>query len=354
MTGLVLICGGGDRRAVGSGLAVADELIAQDVAVHWLGGHFEADRSLIAQHGIELSAIGPRPTTDETEPAWRAAASLPAATAAALAALLKLRPSVVFAIGGLPSTAGAIAAGMLGLPIVLHEANATPSPANQTLAPWADLICCGFEAAITTFASLPTEWTGNPVDARFFASPPLAPHAPPNLVVLGRGSLLINRTLPTAVSHLVERGVPVAVRHHASSRWAEVVRSAYRDHRIDAEIEVSLATPWQALQDADLIVARADAVTISEIAAAGRGALLIPLKAPHSPQPHNAAAIARAGGAVVIEEDRTFADVVADKLAELLRAPERLATMGHRSHRMARPHAARRIAKRLYQAGGQA
>ncbi len=353
MSGPVLIAGGDDRGAVASGLAVADELIGQGTAVHWLSGQADADRSTIAQRGIDLSPIGPRPSHTADAGGWRSAISLPAAIASALATILKVQPAAVLGIGGLPSSAGVIAAGMLGLPIVLHEPNATPSTANTTFAPWADLVCCGFEETVAKFASLPTEWTGNPVDARFFASPPIAPHVPPNLVVLGRGSLLLNRTLPAAVALLFELGITVGIRHHASTRWAEVVRSAYRDQGIQADIDVSLATPWHALQDADLVVARADAVTISEIAAAGRGAVLIPLKAPRSPQPHNAAAIARAGGAVVIHEDRMFAETVAHQLAELLRTPQQLTTMGECCHRMARPHAARRIARRLQQAGVQ-
>ena len=350
MSGAAMIAGGGDRGVLGSGLAVADELIDRGVDVFWLNSVSGADRSLIADHGIHLT-----PSTVSVDPAigWRSSLSLPSAIAAALAAVLRLRPAAVLGIGGFQSAAGIVAAGMLGIPTVLHEANAAPSRTTNNLAPWADLICCGFEAAIGAFASLPTEWTGNPVDARFFASPPVAPHVPPNLVVLGRGSLLLNRTLPAAVATLHEQGVSVQVRHHASSRWAEVVRSAYHDHGIDAEIDVSLATPWRALQDADLVVARADAGTVSEIAAAGRGALLIPLRAPRSRQHHNAAAIAAAGGALVVREEDTATGTIADHLADLLGRPGQLTEMGQRAHRMARPHAARKIAARVLQAGVQ-
>ena len=93
------------------------------------------------------------------------------------------------------------AAGLLGVPIVLQEQNSIPGWTNRFLAPFADLICCGFEDAVSAFPSLPAEWTGNPVRADFFDVPDIMPHKPPRLLILGGSHARAGPRFPVVARH---------------------------------------------------------------------------------------------------------------------------------------------------------
>ena len=168
-----------------------------------------------------------------------------------------------------------------------------------------------------------------------------------------QGSLFINRTLPRALASLRDDGLKIEIRHQAGVRWAEVVRTAYQDLKIEAKVTAFLAQPWQAFAEADLIVARSGALTISELASAGRGALLIPFAAAAgNHQEFNARSLERAGGALVLTEHEAMPLRVAMLLGKLLRDHETLVDMGRRAREVALPDAAARIAERVLAIGG--
>jgi UDP-N-acetylglucosamine--N-acetylmuramyl-(pentapeptide) pyrophosphoryl-undecaprenol N-acetylglucosamine transferase len=167
--------------------------------------------------------------------------------------------------------------------------------------------------------------------------------------------LFLNRALPQALPLLKEAGIEVEVRHQAGVRWAEVVRTAYGDLKLDAEVTAFLAQPWQSMATADLVIARSGALTVSELAAAGRGALLVPFAAAAgNHQEFNARSLERAGGAVVLTEDEAPPRRIAEVLVELLQEPGRLEHMGRCARNMALPGAAARIAERVLAVGGVA
>ncbi len=356
MSRTVLLAGGGTGGHIFPGLAVAEELASLGVGVHWLGARRGLEGELVGRRGIPLTVVemegvrGRGPSA-----ALAAAAAMPRAVATAVRTVLRLRPCAVLGVGGYASAAGILAAGLTGIPWVLQEQNAVPGWTNRSLAPWADLICCGFEEAVAAFPSLPAEWTGNPVRAEFFKVPPLVPHDPHTVLVLGgsQGSLFLNRIIPRALARVMEDGRPLRIRHQAGVRWAEVVATAYRDLGLEAEVTAFLAQPWEALAEADLVVARAGALTVSELAAAGRPALLIPFAAAAgNHQEHNARSLERAGGARVLTEAEARPERVARGLAALLSDPAALATMSTHARSLALPGAARRIARRLLAVGG--
>ena len=358
MSGRVVIAGGGTGGHIFPGLAVSRELRAREIDVHWLGGRRGLEAELVPERGLPITLVdiegihGRGPAA-----AARALALLPRAVATAVRTLLRIKPLAVVGVGGYASTAGLAAAGLLGVPIVLQEQNSIPGWTNRFLAPFADLICCGFEDAVSAFPSMPAEWTGNPVRADFFDVPDLIPHEPPRLLILGgsQGSLFINRSLPRALSILLENGFRVEIRHQAGVRWAEVVRTAYQDLKLEATVTAFLAEPWQSLAEADLVVARSGALTISELAAAGRGALLVPFAAAAgNHQEFNARTLERAGGAFVLTESEASPQQVASVLGDLLRDHDALRAMGARAREVALPGAAARIAERVWAVGGGA
>lgn len=358
MSRMVVVAGGGTGGHIFPGLAVAEQLQAMGVEVHWLGARRGLEAELVGQRGlpltlVEIEGIHAR----EPAAAVRALLALPSAIGGALRTLLHLQPMAILGVGGYASAAGVLGGGMLGLPWVLQEQNAIPGWTNRLLAPWADLICCGFADAVKEFPSLDAEWTGNPVRSQFFeiGSPTL--HEPPHLLILGgsQGSLFINRVLPRALAELATAGVRPKVLHQAGVRWAEVVRTAYADLHLEAEVRAFLAEPWTAYADADLIIARSGALTVAELAAAGRAALLIPFAAAAgNHQEHNARSLERAGGAVVLHERDATPGRVAAVLGELIAEPGRIGVMAEHARAFALPDAARRIAERVISVGGAA
>jgi UDP-N-acetylglucosamine--N-acetylmuramyl-(pentapeptide) pyrophosphoryl-undecaprenol N-acetylglucosamine transferase len=198
-------------------------------------------------------------------------------------------------------------------------------------------------------------WTGNPVRQRFFEIDDVEPHDPPRLLILGgsQGSLFLNRVLPRALAILIGGGMTIEVKHQTGGRWAEVVTTSYSDFGLEADVSAFLTEPWRALAEADVVVARSGALTVSELSAAGRGALLIPFAAAAgNHQEYNARSLEKAGGAVVLTEDDADPSGVAGILGRILEDPETMQRMGRAASEMALPDAAQRIAARVISIGG--
>ncbi len=352
----VLIAGGGTGGHIFPGLAVAEALKARSVEVHWLGARRGLESRLVAERNLPLTlldieGIHARSLTD----GLRALAQLPKAISDGVRLALETQPMAVLGVGGYASASGIMAAGLLGIPWMLQEQNSVPGWTNRTFAPWADLVACGFADALSHFPSMPAVWTGNPVRQTFFDVPPSRPTGTPHLLILGgsQGSLFLNRTLPRTLALLRDQGREVSIRHQSGSRWLEVVRTAYSDLGLEARVDTFLAQPWEALEWADLVVARSGALTVSELAAAGRASLLIPFAAAAgNHQVFNARSLERDGGAEVLLEPEADFERVAQVLTRLLGDLERLADMGRAARSVALPGAAEKIADHLLSIGG--
>lgn len=352
----VLIAGGGTGGHIFPGLAVAESLIDRGIDVHWMGARRGLESRLVSERGLPLTLLDIEGIHARSLTAGlRALTYLPKAISDGVRLVLDLQPMAVLGVGGYASASGIMAAGLLGIPWILQEQNSVPGWTNRTFAPWADLVCCGFADALCHFPSMPAVWTGNPVRQAFFDVPPSRPEATPRLLILGgsQGSLFLNRTLPRALAALRDNGQEVSIRHQSGTRWHEVVRTAYGDLGLEATVETFLAEPWEALQWADLVVARSGALTISELAASGRASLLIPFAAAAgNHQEYNARSLEHAGGADVLLERQSDFERVAQVLTRLLGDPDRLADMGRAARSVAMPGAAEKIAGHLLSIGG--
>ncbi len=357
MTRRILIAGGGTGGHIFPGLAVAGFLLENEVEVRWLGASRGMESELVSRNGIEISLVevegmharGPAA-------AVRALSRLPAAIATAWKLLLSWKPEAILGVGGYASASGITAAGLLGIPWILQEQNSVPGWTNQIFSPWADAICCGFRDALDYFPSRPAIWTGNPVRREFFEVEELQPDENPRILILGgsQGSLFLNRTLPRVLSRLSESGHRLQVVHQTGSRWHEVVRTAYEDVDLKVRLETFLPEPWKAMAEADLVISRSGALTISELAAAGRGALLIPFAAAAgNHQEFNARSLEKAGAAVVLRESEAETEVFVQRLHDLLSHPQRLCDMGRAARETALPDAAARIGRILLSLGSR-
>lgn len=358
MTRKVLIAGGGTDSHIFPGLAIAGHLLEMDHEVRWLGAATGLESEIVSRAGIEISSIdsqGVHTGNFSTHP--QSFSILPSAVTSALKLLLKWRPEAVLGIGGDASAPGVLAAGLLGIPWILHEQNSVPAWSNQFLSAWADAICCGFRDAIDFFPSRPAIWTGNPVRPEFFGLNECHPTETLHILILGgsHSSLFLNRSLPRVLSHLRDSGLKLHITHQTGSRWFKVVQTAYEDVGLTVELFAFLPEPWKTLENSDLVIARSSALTISEVAAAGRGALLIPFAATpvENHQEYNARSMERAGAAVVVGESDATTETLIEILGQLLREPQRLQAMGAAAKKVALPDVARRICEILLSLGNR-
>jgi len=352
----VVIAGGGTGGHLFPGLAVAAVLARVGTPLSWLGARSGLEAARVPEAGIPLrllavSGAAARSTASQLAAAGRV---IPA-TAQAAAHLLRRNAGAVLAVGGYASLPGALAAGALGIPVVLQEQNAFPGLANRLLAPWSVAIACGFESAVPSFPSLPARWTGNPVREEFFAVP-APPIVPLTVLVIGgsQGSAFLNRLLPETFAKLARTHALPRIVHQTGLRWLADVRERYTNLGVPAEVVGFLEQPAAAMARAALVVARAGALTVAELAAARRTALLVPFAASaHGHQLANARAYAATGAALVLEEANASPDETAGLLARLLADPNELVQRGGAGARLARADAASTVARMVLEATGE-
>lgn len=346
MAGNVLIMAGGTGGHVFPALACAREFQARGYTVHWLGTPRGIENELVPQaglplHRIEMSGLRGKGLLS----LLKAPLLLVKALWQARRVLRELRPVCVLGMGGFVTGPGGWAARLAGVPLVIHEQNAVAGTANRSLVPFASRVC---EAFPDTFAaSAKRRTTGNPVREELFLATPRQSLAgrPARLLVLGGslGAEPLNKLLPAALAQLPGELRP-EVRHQAGKSHAEVCAERYREAGVAAEVLPFIRDMAAAYAWADLVICRAGALTVSELAAAGLPALLIPL--PHAIDDHqtrNAEYLAKAGAAVLLPQHATDAAALAAQLTEVLMHSEKLAAMGATARRLAKPDATRTV-----------
>lgn len=348
MSAPVLITAGGTGGHVFPALAVAEQLRGAGVPVVWLGTRRGLEAELVPAAGIPiewLSVVGLRSTGLRRLVA--APLMLVRALLQALAVLNRLRPRLVLGMGGFVSGPGGVAARLLGIPLVIHEQNAVAGTTNRWLARLAKRV---LQALPDTFPN--GETVGNPVRATIAALPdPRERFAerrdPVRLLVLGgsQGARALNQLVPAALARLSAERRP-EVRHQAGGRMLEEARAAYRAFDLAVEPEPFIEDMAQAYGWADLVLCRAGALTVAELAAVGVGAVLVPF--PHAVDDHqtaNARFLERAGAARLLPQAELDAPRLAAVLDELLSDRGHLLAMAEAARAQARPAAAEQVAR---------
>ncbi len=342
----VLIMAGGTGGHVFPALACAREFQARGYQVHWLGTPRGIENELVPQAGLPLHRIAMSGLRGKGALSLLKAPFLLArALWQARRVLRELKPVCVLGMGGFVTGPGGWAARLAGIPLVIHEQNAVAGTANRALAPCAARVC---EAFPDTFAaSAKRRTTGNPVRAELFLEAPRAPLAnrPVRLLVLGGslGAEPLNKLLPAALAQ-VNAALRPQVHHQAGKQHAQVTRERYAEAGVDAEVQPFIKDMAGAYAWADLVICRAGALTVSELAAAGLPAFLVPL--PHAIDDHqtrNAEYLAKAGAAVLLPQHATDAAGLAAQLTEVLMHSEKLESMGAIARRLAKPDATRTV-----------
>lgn len=347
----VLIMAGGTGGHVFPALAVARELTALGVPVCWLGTRRGLEAKVVPAAGYPLSLI--RVTGLRGKGVLRlllAPFMLLLAMLQSLLVFLRVRPVAVLGMGGFTAGPGGVIAWLLRRPLLIHEQNSVPGTTNRLLAPLARRVLEGFPGA------LPERYrplhTGNPVRSDIAALPEPAvrfrgrEHGLRLLVIGGSlGARVLNRTVPEAVARL-HGELPVKVHHQTGAAEEPEVRERYAMLGDAARVEAFVDDMAAAYAWADLVVCRAGALTIAELAAAGLPSILVPY--PHATDDHqtgNAAYLASAGAAVLMPQPAFNATSLADELRRMGGDRDGLLAMANRARELALTDAARQVAR---------
>ena len=370
----VLIAGGGTGGHLYPGIALAREIKRRDpsTTVTFVGTATGVEARAVPREGFPLDLIRVSGLKGKSGlERVKGFAQLPLAAIDAWRIVSRRRPDVVVGVGGFSSGPVLLMAALRGYPTMLLEQNALPGITNRLLARFVRAAALTFDEALTFFPGTGFV-AGNPVRPEFFrpAGGPddsrgasmkeaddraVPPQYAARVLIFGgsQGAHAINVAMVEAAPRLAAAGTRFAITHQTGERDLELVRTAYRSAGLEARVEAFLFQMDREMTTADIVVARAGATTLSELAAARRPAILIPLPtATDDHQRKNAEVIARSGGAEVIEERHLTGELLARRIAALANDPARRDTMTAAMQRLARPDAAARIADRVWQLAG--
>ncbi|MBP8173519.1 MAG: undecaprenyldiphospho-muramoylpentapeptide beta-N-acetylglucosaminyltransferase [Aeromonadaceae bacterium] len=346
MSKRLLIMAGGTGGHVFPGLAVAHQLQQEGWQIHWLGTADRMEAQLVPAHGYPISFIDIKGVRGNgvlrlLAAPWRIVKSV----LQAWSLIGKVKPDLVLGMGGYAAGPGGVAAWLRGIPLILHEQNAAAGMTNRLLSRLADKVLMGFAGAFG--ASAKTEVVGNPVRDDVLA---LGAEEKSNcigrslhiLIVGGSlGARVLNEVVPEALSLLDN----ISVRHQTGKGNQDKVAMSYRDLGV-AEVGVSefITDMAAAYRWADLVICRAGALTVAEVAAAGIPAIFVPL--PHAVDDHqtrNAESLVSVGAARLLPQSRLNVTSLREMVGELNRQRDKLDLMAAAARQAAIPDATSRV-----------
>ena len=292
---------------------------------YFIGCAAGLESRLVPAHGERLETIPGLPWARQgLRGRLRAVTCLPAGVLAARRILRREKTQLVIGAGGYAAFGACMAAYTLGLPVVIHEANAEPGLANRMAARIATLVCVGFPETARRVRGT-VEVTGVPTGAIGPSQPRDTP--PWRFLVLGgsEGSPLLNRAAPELFAELRRRGLEFSVRHICGFGDPAAIARAYASADVVAEVDTFVDDMAAVYAGATLAIASAGALTAAELSAAAIPSFLVPLPgAANDHQAANAAAYSARTGAAVVPESQWDAPRLAARIAGILADPREL------------------------------
>ncbi|MGH7272446.1 MAG: undecaprenyldiphospho-muramoylpentapeptide beta-N-acetylglucosaminyltransferase, partial [Polyangiaceae bacterium] len=357
----IVIAAGGTGGHIFPALAVAESIRAlADVDVVFFGTREGIEAQVVPERGFRFEGMNVEPIKGRGGArAVRGALVAARATLRSLALVREIRPSAALGVGGYVSGPVTLAAAILGVPTAILEPNSVPGLANRLLAPLARRAYLAWEQAAPSFRSRAIRRHGVPLRPGFSERDrdlSSAPSGQSRVLIMGgsQGAAVLNERLPEAIGRLIASRGAVSARiggvlHQTGRGRDDAVREAYARARVPmAAVVPFIDDVARAIRDADLIVARAGAGTIAEIAAVGRAAILVPF--PHAADDHqgkNAEAFARAGAAVCLRQEVADVPTLASTIERMLTDDRGRVEMATASRAHGRPDAADRVARDL-------
>jgi len=342
----IMIMAGGTGGHIFPALAVAEVLRQQGWNIVWLGAKAGMEATLVVPRGYTMAWINMSGVRGK---GLLRAVTLPLQLLIAFwqsaRAIFAHRPNVVLGMGGYVSFPGGMMASLLNRPLAIHEQNSIAGLSNRVLAKLADRVLAGFPDA---FAAARGIWTGNPVRSDIAALPEPAQRytarsGPLRLTVIGGslGAQALNSTVPQALA-LIPQAERPRVTHQSGQRHLADVEQHYREAGVDATLLPFIDNMAAQYAESDLVICRAGASTIAELAAAGIASVLVPFpQAVDDHQTHNARFLSERGAAVLIPQN----ELTPQKLADLLRTLDRgaLLDMAKKARAVAKPDATQTV-----------
>lgn len=348
----LLLTGGGTGGHLFPAIAAAEELCGRipDAKVMFIGTRRKLDRAGLLAYGYEVKGIFCYGLKGKNVlQLIKAVATLPLAFVQATMHILAFQPDIVVGVGGYVTGPVIAAAKMLGKKSLIHEQNSIPGLANRKLGRLADRVCISLPQSEDYFPRQKTILTGNPVRKALLelaaATGEKRGSTKKTVLVLG-GSLGAHRLNELVVDALCRHRptMPVRVIHQTGTADCEMVRLKYAENGIDARVEPFFRNMAEIYKEADLLISRAGATTLAELAVLGKPAILVPYPfAADNHQQKNAEYYVEGGGCRCFAEKELNGRLLAGQIEELLADDEQRNSMAARMKKMAVPQAASNI-----------
>ncbi|WP_027706426.1 undecaprenyldiphospho-muramoylpentapeptide beta-N-acetylglucosaminyltransferase [Zooshikella ganghwensis] len=343
-----VIMAGGTGGHIFPALATARQLLAEGHSVHWFGTPNSMEADLITKEEIPMTLINVGGLRGKGVQRWvKAPLMITKAVCMAKHHLKRLKPHCVVGMGGYVAGPGGVAAKLLGIPLVIHEQNAIAGFTNRLLSRIATRV---LEAFPGTFASLRKVYcTGNPVRKNIVPQEKIheteSNERPFRLLVLGGslGAVAINEVVPSAIAELQQKQ-SIEIWHQTGKKNLTQTQALYNQYGVKGKIEAFIEDMGAAYQWADLVICRAGALTIAEVANAGVPSILVPF--PYAVDDHqtkNAHYLVSHGAAELVMQQAFTQDHVQLLLTQLMTNKERLTQMANAARSLARPDATNEV-----------
>lgn len=350
-----LIAGGGTGGHLFPGIAIARELEKrfEEKEILFVVGHRRMESDLLARYGYRVTSIDVEGLKGR---GWKKGFSvmvkLPKSIFQSASIIKKFSPSLVIGVGGYSAGPVCLTARLMGIPTAIHEQNSYPGLTNRLLSRVVGRIFISFEKSRAHFKVNAVFLTGNPVRDELFSHDRMEPEGRKTFTILvvggSQGATAINKSFAETLEYLNARGRNPAVIHQTGETDYERAVNDYRDRGLRAELSPFIQDMTSAYSRADLVVSRAGATTIFEMAALGKPSILIPY--PYAANQHqevNASSLVRAGGAEMIHQSDLNAETLAQVLIKYMDDPLALKKMSACTKKIAHPNAAKVIVDHL-------
>lgn len=341
----VMLMAGGTGGHIYPALACAEKFLEKGITVEWIGSAGGMEERIVPQHDIHLHTLSIKGVRGKGVLGLLAAPlRIAHSIGQALAVLRRAKPDLVLGMGGFVAGPGGIAAKMLRIPVVVHEQNAVGGTTNKLLGKVANVRLQAFDGALPNALTV-----GNPVRGAILNQLTRKPREdsarPLRLLVVGGslGAKAINDLVPELLANWTQ-SVRLDVWHQTGAKNIEAVQVQYQALDVDARVDAYIEDMNQAYYWADLVLCRAGAMTVSELAIAGLPSILVPY--PHAIDDHqtkNAQVLEKAGAAFLVPQPRLTLNALTDILTSCVTHQDKLIKMAEKAKTVALPEATQTV-----------
>lgn len=340
---------GGTGGHIYPALACAQEFRRRGYEILWLGSKASMEESIVPKYDISLRTIAIKGVRGKgVKGLVLAPFRVLQAIFQSLRILRQFKPDVVLGMGGFVTGPGGVAAKLLNVPLVIHEQNAIAGTTNKILAKFASSVLQAFSNVLPQAKTVGNPVRANILEYRSFSDEkPLNDNSPIKLLVVGGslGAQYINYLVPEFLDEWQRQGKTLEVWHQTGTRNIEEVLTLYKKYNLEARVDAYIENMNDAYEWADLVLCRAGAMTVSELAIVGLPAILVPFPyAIDDHQTENAMHLVNAGAAKIQQQNTLTAETLMSTMCELLEDKQNLITMGLAAKKVAYPEATTTIA----------